>query len=405
MARFSVIDSLTNLLGQIGTGKGKGSHTHYVDVPRSWGELKAAYDNAWLPAKIVDLPARDAVRQWRSWSEDASAAREEEDRLQLRRRTLQAITAARLYGGAALYVDTGTQTPAVPLQDSEEIERLVVLTAEHVRWPQRPVDPLDRTSDMYTVGTRQVHTSRLALFHGVPPVAGDWGFGESVLKRSWDAVRNADSVPAAVSELVWEAKVDVYKIKDFMVNLADPGYEQKILNRLRLANTGKSLVNGLLLDAEEDYEQKQINFGELSALVMTMYQVAAGAADIPVTRLLGRSASGLNSSGDNEVRDYYDSVRAMQELQIEPALSRIDEHIARKTGQSVDYQWRSLWQMSPKEHAEVLKTTADAIQALQNSELLPNDVLYNPVIQQLTETLPGIDASAEEFAGGLDDIQ
>lgn len=404
MARFNVIDSLTNLLGQIGTGKGKGSHTHYVDVPRSYGELKAAYDNAWLPAKIVDVPARDAIRQWRVWAEDAAAAEAEEDRLQLRRRTLQALTAARLYGGAALYVDTGTRTPDVPLRDTETIDRLVVLPAEQIRWPVRPVDMLQRADENFYVGTRRVHTSRLALFHGVPPVAGDWGFGQSVLKRAWEAVKTADSVPAAVAELIWEAKVDVYKIKDFMVNLSDPGYEQKILNRLRLANTGKSLVNGLLLDAEEDYEQKQINFGELSQLIMTAYQVAAGAADIPVTRLLGQSAAGLNSAGDNEVRDYYDSIRAIQELQIEAALSRIDQHIARKTGQAVDYQWRSLWQLSPAEHANTLKTTADAVQSLQNSELIPNDVLYNPVIQQLAEVLPGIDASAEEFAEGIDDI-
>src|SRR5690625_2741710 len=157
-------DGLKNMLARIGTGKGKGSHTHYVDVYRDPEELRAAYENAWLPAKIVDIPARDSIRQWRAWTDNPNAEAEEK-RLGLRRTVLQALTAARLYGGSAIYVDTGTTTPGVELQHSEKIDRLIVLPAEQVQWPRQPVDLLAKPDDIFSVGQRDVHTSRLALFH------------------------------------------------------------------------------------------------------------------------------------------------------------------------------------------------------------------------------------------------
>lgn len=396
MARFGIVDSLTNLLGQIGTSKGKGSGTVYTLSNRTPQQLYTAYREAWLPAKIVDIPARDATRTWRTWgSEEATA---EETRLGLQRRTLQALIAARLYGGAGLFLDTGTTTPQNPLSERETITRLVVLPRGDITWPEKPNHVLDPYPEIFRVNNRGVHTSRLALFHGIPPVAGDWGFGDSVLQRAWTAIINADSVPGAVAELIWEAKLDIYHIHNFMQNLSDPTYEQKLLKRFQLANTGKSLVNALILDKEEEYEQKQISFSDLGTLVLTMYQVAAGAADIPVTRLLGQSAAGLNSAGDNEVRDYYDTIRAMQTLQISSALSTLDRHIAAKAGTGVDYQWNSLWQNSPAEDATQLNNISSSFVNLANSEILPPGVLYDPVISMLDRLVPGLAEAAGKFA-------
>jgi hypothetical protein len=40
--------------------------------------------------------------------------------------------------------------------------------------------------------------------------------------------------------------------------------------------------------------------------------VVAGAADIPLTRLLGQSPRGLQSTGDGEERDYHSMIKARQ---------------------------------------------------------------------------------------------
>lgn len=391
-----IYDSLTNLLAQVGTGKGKESHTTYVNNIIPPDQLTAAYDTAWLPAKIVDIPARDAVREWRTWDNPEIEA--EEVRLSLRRRVLQALTAARIRGGSAIYIDTGTRTPNNPLGDDEKIERLALVPADNIQWPEKPLTIFDPANSIFTVDQTEVHTSRLALFHGVPPVDGDYGFGKSVLNRAWQAIKNADSVPAAVAELVWEAKLDIYKIPDFLNNLGDPGYENKMLRRFQLANNGKSIVNAIVMDSNEEYEQKQVGFADLANLILTVYQVAAGAADIPVTRLLGQSASGLNSSGDNEVRDYYDTIKAMQTLQISAALSSLDKHI----GKGASYEWRPLWQPTAKEQSEALKSNTDAIVALIVNNVIPSEVLTEPATALLEQYLPGLQKALDEYTQDFD---
>ncbi len=69
-------------------------------------------------------------------------------------------------------------------------------------------------------------------------------------------------------------------------------------------------------------------------MVRTFLQVAAGAADIPVTRLLGQSPAGLSATGDSDTRNYYDMIAARQELDLRPQLERLDRLIAHSEGLS-----------------------------------------------------------------------
>jgi len=52
-----VRDSLTNLVSRMGTGRDKAASSFYAFTPLSDAELLAAYRTAWLPRKIVDIPA------------------------------------------------------------------------------------------------------------------------------------------------------------------------------------------------------------------------------------------------------------------------------------------------------------------------------------------------------------
>ena len=70
----------------------------------------------------------------------------------------------------------------------------------------------------------------------------------------------------------------------------------------------------------------------LPEMVRTFLQVAAGAADIPVTRLLGQSPTGLSATGESDTRNYYDMIAARQELDLRPQLERLDRLILRSEG-------------------------------------------------------------------------
>src|SRR5690606_38714621 len=103
-----------------------------------------------------------------------------------------------------------------------------------------------------------------------------------------------------------EAKVDVLKIPGFMLALAcdtDGAYQKQILDRLMLAATAKGINGSLILDSEEEYDNKQVTLAQLPEIIQQFLQVVSGAADTPVTRLLGQSPGGLNSTGESDLRN------------------------------------------------------------------------------------------------------
>ncbi|CCV05450.1 hypothetical protein MESS2_1570055 [Mesorhizobium metallidurans STM 2683] len=59
--------SLTNLVSRMGTGRDKASSSYYTLPIITDDQVLNAYRGAWLPRKIVDIPAFNSVRAWRDW--------------------------------------------------------------------------------------------------------------------------------------------------------------------------------------------------------------------------------------------------------------------------------------------------------------------------------------------------
>ena len=103
-------DSLTNLVSRMGTDRDMAASSFYSMPILSDEQVINAYRGAWLPRKIVDIPAFDSVRGWRDWQADANtieAIEAEETRLNIRGKVLEVRIKARLFGGAAIYIGTG----------------------------------------------------------------------------------------------------------------------------------------------------------------------------------------------------------------------------------------------------------------------------------------------------------
>jgi len=418
-------DSLVNLVANLGTPRDKAAHSHYGQPFITDQDLLNAYRGAWLPQKIVDIPAEDATREWRSWnatSEEISKLEAEEARLGVQLKVLDAMTRGRLLGGAAIYIGTGDRNPMDPLDPTRigagGIKHLNVMTRLELQAGERDTDPESPSYNrpkFYTITSQQsgqieVHPSRLVLFTGNPhpdpsqdsgPTAG---WGDSILLATLDAIKNADAGAGNIASLLFEAKVDVIKIPNFMAGLQGGGeYEQQILKRLQLAATAKGINGTLILDAEEDYQQKSASFTGMNDLLLTFLQIVAGAADIPVTRLLGKSPGGLNSTGEADLRNYYDHIQAIQKLTVSPAMAVLDECLIRSALGSrpgeVFYTWRSLWQTTAKERADIGETTAKTIKTIAETGTIPDDVLSIVAQNMLTEAgvAPGLETAMDDW--------
>lgn len=420
-------DSLTNLVSRMGTDRDKAAASYYGLTLLGDDQLAAAYRTAWLPRKIVDIPAFDSVRAWRDWQAEGAqieAIEAEEKRLNVKAKVLEARIKARLWGGAAIMLGTGDQNLADEL-DPERIKKgglkyLTVLTRRQLTAGEIERDPQSEwygKPKAYTLTSGQaqqvsIHPSRLVIFHGASQPDDDMatlnqGWGDSVLQSVMDAIKQADNTAANIASLVFEAKVDVIRIPNFMASLGDPAYEKTLLSRYTLANTAKGINGALLLDKEEEYESKSATFATLPDVLDRFLQITAGAADIPVTRLLGQSPAGLNSTGESDLRNYYDRLSASQELEQGPAMARLDECIIRSAlGQrdpDIYYKWSPLWGMSEKEKAEVFKTKADAARAIagngQSPPLMPIEALSDALVNELIEdgSLSGLEAAIDEY--------
>jgi len=426
-------DGLVNLVANLGTPRDKAASSFYGVPHLSEADANNAYRGTWLARKVVDIPAMDSCRKWRGWSADQeqiSAIEAEEKRLGIQQKLLLALIRARLTGGAALYIGTGQSDPLQPLRPDSlgkgGIRHINVFSRRFLTAGELDRDPESSGYDkpaFYTLsrgtaGQVQIHPSRLVILQGAPLPDSDTdianGWGDSVLMAISKAIKDADATAGNIASLVFEAKVDVFKIPEFMDRLADPEFEQQMLQRLQLAMMAKGINGTLLMDSKEEYEQKQANFGGLVDLMMGFMQLVSGASDIPMTRLLGQSPGGLNSSGESDLRNYYDRISSNQELVLQPSLQVLDECLIRSALGSrppeIFYSWRSLWQTTDTERATIGKTTAETIKTIADTRLVPDAVMTTVAVNMLTEAgvAPGLEAEMLEWVAanpdGIEDV-
>ncbi len=173
-------------------------------------------------------------------------------------------------------------------------------------------------------------------------------WSDSVLQALYDAIHAVALTTAGATSLMHEAKVDVVTVPNLSEHLSSADTTAQLSARFAYAAAMKSINNLLLLGDGETWARQRVDFAGLPEMVRTFLQVAAGAADIPVTRLLGQSPAGLSATGDSDTRNYYDMIAARQELDLRPQLERLDRLILASEGLdpgALSFAFRPLWQM------------------------------------------------------------
>lgn len=425
MAKILSFDSLKNFVANLNTGRDKAAAAVYTDPNVTPEQLNNAYRGSWLPRKIVDIPALDATRRWRSWQADKEQITKieaEEKRLNLKEKVKDALIKARLFGGAAIYIGIkGDKDPSLPLfpESVKAIDFLTVIPKRAINAGEIENDPVVAgygEPKYYRVssasGAFDIHPSRIVRFVGaaVPDEelnTADQGWGDSVLTAAFESCRNVDATMANLASLIYEAKVDVFGIPGLAEIMADPKAREMLIERVHLAAMLKGNNGMLIRDSEETHDTKSISFSGLEVIANLFLQVASGAADIPMTRLLGQSPGGLNSTGESDLRNYYDRIQSYQELDISPSMGVLDECLIRSALGSrppeIHYVWASLWQTTDKERADIGKTVADTIKTLADSQLFNPEVLSRAAENMLIErsVMPGLEAAIDEFGSEL----
>jgi uncharacterized protein len=411
-------DGYINFASRVGTRADKASAGHYWSSWLAQFDLDAAYRSSWL-RKIVDIPPFDETREWRTWSgadeKQITAITDEENRLGLRQKVLEARILARKDGGAAILIGVGGDAnPALPLDieqvGKDQLEFITVVDRIDIQPQEQERDPLNPNYGLPSyyllrngAGTK-VHPSRVIRFIGNPiRMRNFWdGWGDSIWIELRDAVKRSDQISAGIAGMVDEAKLDVIRVDGLMNNLSTPEGETRLTNRWAAVNNLKSSINALLLDGKDEFEQKTLTFQGLTDIQASALMIMSGMADIPATRLLGRSPQGMNATGESDMRNYYDRIKAGQTMMLGPVIKPLDDLVIRSAlGSRPDeiyYEWNPLYQLSEKEAAEVEKMYSETAEKYAGAALIPDDALTEMVKGGIIERgqWPGAEKAYDE---------
>jgi phage-related protein (TIGR01555 family) len=425
--KLVVSDSFYNLVAQLGTTKDKRVHGAFGCREISDFELENMYEFDWLTGKVIDIPVDDATRKWRTIATASKAdrlheIRDTEKSLGVKEAFNEAQKWASLYGGAiAVMWIKGNNDVSEPLDLDRikpgDLESLEVYDRGEVSVRVENMNditaPYYRRPSHYSIdGAHQIHASRVLRFDGVKlpwrSMARRGYWGASVLQRFYDSLRNSRSVVDSIASMVYEAKLDVISVPDLYQEIASPGGVESIVQRFVLADQVKSFNNTLLLDSKETFQRNATNFAGLGDL-MQQYEIQnAAAADIPVTRLFGQSAKGLNATGEGDERNYHNRIERDQESRFSPPLAQFDQVFARSTVGEMPTDWKSTWnplrQQTEEEIAAIEKTNAERDEKyLQNGVVtevivatqLQEDGVYSSIDDEYIEDLKQLELAPE----------
>lgn len=412
-------DTYVNLLSGIGGPLDRIQAMTYTFNPFNAAALEAAYRGNWIARKVIDIPADDSTREWRTWQANANqitALEDLERELGVQHKLCDAMKKARLFGGALIVLGLkGSDKPEQPL-DIEKVKKgdlqyLHVLSRVEVSSGQIDLDVMSETyghPSYYQVAgmgnMQRIHPSRCVRLLGIPRIGRHNidGWGDPVLDSVDEAIKASGLVTNGVAQMVSEAKVDVISIPGLTDRIMDDTYRSNLTRRFDFANARKSVLNALILDGQEKWERITTNFSTLPDILKMYLLLVCGASDIPATRFLGQSAVGLNATGENDIRNYYDSVKSKQTNLLTPAISSLDEVLIRSAlgdkPKDVWYEWDSLWQETDEEKLAKAERKAKIFQIDAITGLLPEMALGKARENQLIEdgTYPGLEEAIEE---------
>jgi hypothetical protein len=300
------------------------------------------YRENWIAKRIIDMPSEDMTRAWYrptcSLPEDViDEIRELEAKHSVKQEITNAIRWARLYGGSlALMVIRGDEDRLEEPLDLDNLlpgcfQGLLVLDRTEGIEPSMELendldDPDFGLPMYYTVTLRaeeaqpvKLHHSRVLRFIGrelpkMETVAENY-WGASELEHIWDELQKRCSASANIAQLIFQANITTLKMGDLGQHLAfgDDDMQTSILKTLQNENRLRTSYGLQIMSSNDSLENHPYSFGGLSEIYDAFMMDMAGAAEIPATKLFGRSPQGMNATGEADLRNYYDMIAQMQE--------------------------------------------------------------------------------------------
>lgn len=300
-----------------------------------------------------------------------------------------------LYGGGVLIANT-EQDFTLPLDERQlKGKKLTFLSSDRWQCRANGISPelcktftlCDNLNEEKTSGI-EIDRSRVGIFTGVKAPyqlrAMLQGWGLSIFEAIIPPLTQYLKSMGVTLELLDEAKIDIIKIFDLASILLSPNGETQIKKRLQLATENKNYKSSIAMDAQDDYQQKQISFSGLPDMIVQIQYLVCAALKRPYSKIFGKGSSGF-SSGEDDLENYNTIVDS--EIR-RPATKLIKWVVNLRACQLfgrelTDFRprWKPLRVMTEKEQSEVNSRRLDDYIKLKDSGVMTGQ----QVARKLTE--------------------
>ena len=232
----------------------------------------------------------------------------------------------RLFGGGLLIANTD-QKPEKKLNEKALYQsRLEFIPSD--RWESVMTDPdagalysnflyhertIDRSRVCLAVGKRAPYYIRMRL----------QGWGLSFFEQTLPPLIQFLKSQNVMLEILDESKIDILKINNLASTLMSKDGTSLIKKRVDIASANKNYKSMLVMDKEDEYEQKQLSFGGIPELSKEIRIMIAAYLRQPVSKIWGTGSSGF-SSGEDDLENY----NAMIESEIRPQALKMIKWVA-----------------------------------------------------------------------------
>ena len=383
-----VKDGWSNVLTGLGTSKDKKMYSvpYWTRTPRETAEALFSGDE--IGGKIAEMVPFDAVRQGIEWviPDDVTDGYlgheldEEFKRLSAMQKMAWGWSLARAYGGAILLISIDDGMPLsepVDLTRIVKINNLIALDMWDLqnssdRVIADPANPRFGLPEFYQYDSAQgvvnIHWSRTLRFDGdrlpwrLYQKNNYWH--DSIYGRLFGPIRSYASIQDAIATLLQEFNQPVFRIDGLSEALAND-QDQLILKKLQTVNLARSVARAVVLDKNDEFANVSANVGGINDLVGRSVDRIVTATQIPHTRLLGESPSGLGATGQSEQSNYYDYIVAMQIINLRDPIEYLTTLIFAQQEFEFDepeewtFKFNPLWQMDTAQQVATRKAQAE----------------------------------------------
>lgn len=438
--RSRALDAFSNVLARLGAGTPnllEGTEYSLQRMSRDFNTLNALYRESWIVRRIIDVIPADMLKNWITITSGLDPDVEKRFSLTLRRTQLidklkRGMQWGRLYGGAlgVMLVKHQGYDLSQPLQLDwimpGDFAGLLIFDRWNGVNPSSELiedisDPDYGYPKYYTVtdpaggGSVKIHHSRVIRFTGntLPfwEEIAEMQWGASVVESIFDELRKRDNVSWNIAQLTFMANIRVLKMQDLGQLLAatDNESQAELLRTLEAQNMLLNNMGMQVMDAADGLETHQYTFGGLADCYQQFIMDISGAAEIPVTRLFGRSPSGLNATGESDLQNYYDMIAEKQESYLRPILNKVLPPFIISTLGSLpddfDFEFDPVAEPSDKERADLAKCGTDNVVAAYNAGLISQRTALKELKQQSERTGVWTNITDEDIAKASETVE